>query len=833
MSKQRLRAFIDLAKAWPICLASAATAYFTITGLLLLLAPDIATLIINGVPTVKLVIAGVGVLLFLNMLLVLTYAASLLIIRHENIVEGLKKSGSKLMKGFILLSITSLTCLAIMLSIGYHAVFPASLTQDALGLIAISYGGGVVASILFTLPLVWLLTSLAGERLWIGFGRLISTIALFFLMLTILSAYGFPGLFTDSMLIPTVISIVAKNGEKAKGNAEKNRLSWFKGRSIKKASTGIILTILVLSAEIPFRSILPTLGEEARFSEDRLRSIVSKAIAEGWSSDELASAIKNESQLSMLSTYDLSSIAIERDDAGNVAVTIPLNAMGYAIYRKTSNKTTLYDVYSQSGSSEIKVGDKRYVLVGYRSKEETYGPFETLDEALAKESEVKKSANATRIASNTILKTETRKVTRTETRYAIVPTVKVAKYEVKAEFENYWDAQNYLYTLLEMFGTPAEIREVEKQVWVYSYELEFVKETTNHYEAVMMSRDGYVIEEVREKIIVYVFDKTAPFSRLCILGTVEIKKTDFEKMLQTGELVRATDEYGEEYYYYSSQGPYSARLYKTGEKQVDGDVIAWRIYRRIDTSHWETRKAYQVVVQNGYEEKKISIDDLPSYAKGFQSREEAEGSKTVVEQSLRSWVSSQGMTYKSCGVEPYEETVTRSETVTREVKQYYVIATLLKPVYDVYELRPYYRAWNETHYEEKWGWVFKGYVDEKPENYDVLTWIYAPEVANWTSKTYLGIVTELEAQLLTSMDPRYVAEKHNTTMITREIAYYDVYNATWKLLYHYYKYVSTRSTSMFLMGMFHPAGAGASKALVMQAGKCVPQHTGAALAASE
>jgi hypothetical protein len=146
----------------------------------------------------------------------------------------------------------------------------------------------------------------------------------------------------------------------------------------------------------------------------------------------LQSHKENEPELSMLSTYDLSSITIERDDAGNVAVTIPLNATGYAIYRRTSNKTTVYDVYSQSGSSEIRVGDKRYVLVGYRSKEETYGPFETLEEALAKENEVKKNAlTPRRIASNTVLKTETREVTRVETRYAIVPTVRVAKYRLR------------------------------------------------------------------------------------------------------------------------------------------------------------------------------------------------------------------------------------------------------------------------------------------------------------------------------------------------------------------------------------------------------------------
>jgi hypothetical protein len=46
---------------------------------------------------------------------------------------------------------------------------------------------------------------------------------------------------------------------------------------------------------------------------------------------------------------------------------------------------------------------------------------------LAKENEVKKNANATRINSNTALKTETKEVTRVETRYAIVPTVRVAE----------------------------------------------------------------------------------------------------------------------------------------------------------------------------------------------------------------------------------------------------------------------------------------------------------------------------------------------------------------------------------------------------------------------
>ncbi|MGC8832088.1 MAG: hypothetical protein ACP5PQ_05870, partial [Thermoproteota archaeon] len=186
------------------------------------------------------------------------------------------------------------------------------------------------------------------------------------------------------------------------------------------------------------------------------------------------------------------------------------------------------------------------------------------------------------------------------------------------------------------------------------------------------------------------------------------------------------------------------------------------IYLRVDTSHWETKQAYQVVTQAGCEERKISVGDLPAYAKGFKYREDAENARLLVEPDLRKWVESKGLAYKSCQVEPYEENVTQPETRLKEVKQYYVLASYVKPVYDVYELKPYYRTWEETRYEEAWGWVFKGYVDEKPESYDMVTWVYAPEVSNWASKIYLGIVTGWEAQVLTSMDPRYVSEKHNT-----------------------------------------------------------------------
>ncbi|MEM3647620.1 MAG: hypothetical protein QW506_00480 [Thermoproteota archaeon] len=787
---------MNLARAWPICLVNAAIAYFTITGLLFLLAPDIAELIINRVPTARLVLATVIVFVFLSILLVLTYAASLFIVKRESIIDGFKGNGVKLVKGFLFLSTSIIACLAIMFAAIHQAILTP--TGDVFKLLAMSSGAGLAASFLFALPLVWLMASLAREKLRMGF-RLLAVVALVFLMLTILSIYGLLGLFIDSMLIPTVVSLVNRSKkEEAGGNGAKgNRLHRLKHGGLKKKIAATTLSILILSTSVSFNTML-VLGEESRFSEDRLRSLVSKAIAEGWSAGELANAIKGDPGLSILSNYDLNSISIERDDAGSVEVTIPLNAMGYAIYRKASNKTTVYDVYAQTGSSELVIGDRRYVLAGYRSREETLGPFENLGEALAKESEVKKHANATRITSNTLFKTETREATRVETKYAIVPKVRVAKYEVLKEFENQWDAENYLYCQLGMFG-PAEIKEVEKKTWVYSYRLAFDRETKDRREAMMIARDenNYVVEEVRERIMVYVFDKHAPLFLGPIYlghhyaGEVRIRKNVFEKMLETGMVKTGRDLWGlgNLFYYYASEGDAGTRLYKKGEAEEEGDVTAWRIHSRIDTSHWETRKAYQVVIPRGYEEKKVSIDELPSYAKGFASRRDAEASKSIVEQGLKNWAKDRGMTYISCGIESYEERIASTETFAREVKQYYVTATFLKPVYDVYQLQPYHRVWNETYYEETWGWVFKGYVDKPPETYKVSTWVYTPEVANWTSKTFLGIVTEWEAQVLMSTDPRYVAEKHNTTTITREVSYYDVYNATWRLLYRHYKHV--------------------------------------------
>ncbi|MEM2057741.1 MAG: hypothetical protein QXO76_05785, partial [Thermoproteota archaeon] len=152
MSKRSmLKGFLNLARAWPICLVNAAAAYFTITGLLLLLSSDVAELIVNRVPTIRLILTTAIAFLFLNVLLVLTYASSLFIIKRESITDGLRRNGKRLFKGFLLLSISILACLAVVLFAGYGAVFLPSPSQDVSKLMVASYGAGLISSFLFAL----------------------------------------------------------------------------------------------------------------------------------------------------------------------------------------------------------------------------------------------------------------------------------------------------------------------------------------------------------------------------------------------------------------------------------------------------------------------------------------------------------------------------------------------------------------------------------------------------------------------------------------------------------------------------------------------------------
>ncbi|MEM2173178.1 MAG: hypothetical protein QXS66_08100, partial [Thermoproteota archaeon] len=775
-------------KTLPVCLAFATIAYLMIAGLLFLLTPDIALLIVYGYPTARLMFAIVLAFLFLNMLLTLACSISLFLLREERIVEDLRKNSRKLLKGFIIISISNLASLIVIFSAGNYAVSSTNIGKvEALGIVIANYGAGLVASTLFAVSVTWLVKSLVDGKFWRGWRCLLSTISVSFLMLVILSAYGLTGIFMCFLLIPTVIDFATGFSRVGDRSISKKLFSWLKRKCSGKTLIAIILSIIILNAETPLGIMLIVLGEEKRFNEDRLKSLLIKAVVEGWSSGELANAIKNDPELSTLSNYDLSRINIERDDSGRVTVTIPLNAIGYSIFRKTKSKVTVYDVYLQNSSGEVRIGDKRYVPRGSRVEERTYGPFETLEEALAKETEVKRFANSTRIFWNSTLRLETRVGTRSETKYAIVPTVIENKYNVIAEYGDFQSACNH--DLVR--SQSAQIRRVEKQVWVESYSLELVEETTSLQRAEAMSRSGYVVEKVYKTTTIYIFEVYAR----AVMGmgveswfpitTLEIEKKEFENRIRNGEITVGSDGH---YYTDGFGGPY--RLRKIEEKQEQtSEVDKYLIYRKIDTSKWETKTVYQVVVPAGSEQRKLGVDELPSYAKGFSSKAEAESSKPIVETSLKAWAEKNNLYYVSCEIEPYDITVSGPETVAKEVKQYYIVASYIKPIYDVYELKPYSNVWEETHYEEKYGWVFKGYVNEKPEIYDMATWIYSPEVSNWTSKIYLGLVTEWEAQFLTRMDPRYVAEKHNTTVIEREIVYYNVYNATWRLLYHYYKYV--------------------------------------------
>ncbi|MEM2100591.1 MAG: hypothetical protein QXP45_04580, partial [Thermoproteota archaeon] len=252
MSKHnRPKGFLNLARAWPICLVNAAIAYLTIAGLLLLLTPDIAELIVNRVLTIRLTLTMAIAFVFFNMLLILTYAASLFIIRHESITDGLRRNRKRLVKGFFLLSLSSLACLAVILFTGYCAVPPVSSPQEVSKLMVVGYEAGLTASLLFASPLVWLTTSLAGEKLQIGLRRFLAAVALVLLMLTILSTHGLPGLFIDSLLIPTMVSLIVRiDGDEVEDNGVKgNGFHRLKHGSIRKKITAITLSILILSTE--------------------------------------------------------------------------------------------------------------------------------------------------------------------------------------------------------------------------------------------------------------------------------------------------------------------------------------------------------------------------------------------------------------------------------------------------------------------------------------------------------------------------------------------------------------------------------------------------------
>jgi hypothetical protein len=229
---------------------------------------------------------------------------------------------------------------------------------------------------------------------------------------------------------------------------------------------------------------------------DRLNEIISQAIAEGWSNEELSNEIKKDSSLvNYLSIYDLDKITIDRREDGNVVVNIPSKNLTpfYYVYSKINSSKIVYDVYKQVNGTKLKIGDKVYVLSKYDTSTSTYGPL-SLEEAVSLSNNLQKKGEITNIYS----KEASRKVVKTkeETTYSIVPYVREVSYETKIvkSFDTASEAQNYLNSL--HYEDPSKNYEVAEgtklisyQVPVYSYYWEFSKSFSSYSEALSYANE--------------------------------------------------------------------------------------------------------------------------------------------------------------------------------------------------------------------------------------------------------------------------------------------------------------------------------------------------------
>jgi len=115
----------------------------------------------------------------------------------------------------------------------------------------------------------------------------------------------------DGIVLPPVLFELNKHKDV---NESKNNN---KNLSIKKFLISLIILSLIISSE--FKPLLVFSSPS-----DKLNEIISQAIAEGWSNEELSNEIKKDSSLvNYLSIYDLDKITIDRREDGNVVVNIP------------------------------------------------------------------------------------------------------------------------------------------------------------------------------------------------------------------------------------------------------------------------------------------------------------------------------------------------------------------------------------------------------------------------------------------------------------------------------------------------------------------------------
>jgi len=636
---------------------------------------------------------------------------------------------------------------------------------------------------IFSLQLVYFSSSKITKKLFIlsflfSFVRLSAMQLANFLSFTTQIGSAFLMPLFDGLVLPPVLFELNKHKDV---NESKNNN---KNLSIKKFLISLIILSLIISSE--FKPLLVFSSPS-----DKLNEIISQAIAEGWSNEELSNEIKKDNSLvSYLSIYDLDKITIDRREDGNVVVKIPSKSATpfYYVYSKINSSKIVYDVYKQVNGSTIKAGDKVYVLSKYDTSTSTYGPL-SLEEAVSLSNNLQKKGEITNIYS----KEASRKVVKTkeETTYSIVPYVREIIYETKVvkSFDTIYEAQNYLNSL--HYEDPSKDYEVAEgtklvgyQVPVYSYYWELAKSFGSYSEALSYAdsqRYAKVVNSTKEVRLykLYVKERTERYE---FIGVYEENDPNLGDCLQNSPTY-VNGEYRYYGWYVVENGklnPTAYAVYYGTKTKVSYDVYV----RKARIEGYEVRyqevKVYNVVektpvVKEYYKE----VEQF----KNFKKKEEAVASegqlKNYVENELK-------LSYIGYKIEESKNNVSYEDV--EYYKVYYVNSTTLTPLYNVYQLVPYENTYEETSYKEYYAWIDKGYANAVPNSYDNKTWVYIPELVNY-SKIYLGLYIEPIAVSLANSSARYLIEKYNDTTIKVDVNYYNVYELIKKLMYDYYVWV--------------------------------------------
>jgi len=758
-----------------IGLANALVIYLLVVSFFFLSAKDIAEQIVKGFSFSLLVKSFI-----LVFLISLSYSFTIVLMLTKLNEQSIRNINYKLvLKGTLVNFLVFLLLVAESIFIVFYLNVELSLPIA----IVVYFLVVLLFVFIFSLQLVYFSSSKITKKLFtlsflFSFVRLSAMQLANFLSFTVQVGSAFLMPLFDGLVLPPVLFELNKHNDI---NESKNNN---KSLSIKKFLISLIILSLIISSE--FKPLIVFSSPS-----DRLNEIISQAIAEGWSDEELSSEIKKDSSLvNYLSIYDLDKITIDRREDGNVIVKIPSKNLTpfYYVYSKINSSKIVYDVYKQVNGSTIKAGDKVYVLSKYDTSTSTYGPL-SLEEAVSLSNNLQNKGEITNIysreASRKVLKTKE------ETTYSIIPYVREISYETKVvkSFDTASEAQSYLNSL--HYKNPSKNYEVAEgtklvgyQVPIYSYYWELTKSFSSYSEALSYSdsqRYAKVVNSTKEVKLykLYVKERTERYE---FVGVYE------ENDPNLGDCLQNSPNYvNGEYRYYGWYVVENGKLEPTAYAVYYGTKTkaSYDVYvRRAKIEGYEVRyqevKVYNVVektpvVKEYYKE----VEQF----KNFKKKEEALAS----EKQLKNYVENElKLSYIGYKTEESKNNVSYEDV--EYYKVYYVNSTTLTPLYNVYQLISYNNTYKETSYKEYYAWVDKGYANAVPNSYDNKTWVYIPELVNYT-KIYLGLYIEPIAVSLANSSMRYLIEKYNDTTIKVDVNYYNVYELIKKLMYDYYVWI--------------------------------------------